>query len=75
MTADHGNAETMIAEDGSPHTAHTTNRVPFVVTAPGELRDDGEIADIAPTVLSLLGVKEPQSMSGKDLLKPAENRA
>jgi 2,3-bisphosphoglycerate-independent phosphoglycerate mutase len=73
VTADHGNAETMIAQDGSPHTAHTTNRVPFVVTAPGALRDDGEIADIAPTVLSLLGVKEPQSMSGKDLLKPAEN--
>jgi 2,3-bisphosphoglycerate-independent phosphoglycerate mutase len=70
VTADHGNAETLIAEDGSPHTAHTTNRVPFVVTADGELRDDGEIADIAPTVLSLLGLKEPLQMSGKDLLKP-----
>jgi 2,3-bisphosphoglycerate-independent phosphoglycerate mutase len=73
VTADHGNAEVLIAEDGTPHTAHTTSRVPFVVTAPGELRDDGEIADIAPTVLSLLGVKEPQQMSGKDLLKQAEN--
>jgi 2,3-bisphosphoglycerate-independent phosphoglycerate mutase len=71
VTADHGNAETLIAEDGSPHTAHTTNRVPFVLTADGELRDDGEIADIAPTVLALLGVKEPLQMSGKDLLKPA----
>jgi 2,3-bisphosphoglycerate-independent phosphoglycerate mutase len=73
VTADHGNAETLIAEDGTPHTAHTTNRVPFVVTAAGELRDDGEIADIAPTVLSLVGVKEPLQMSGKDLLKPAES--
>ena len=73
VTADHGNAETLIAPDGTPHTAHTTNRVPFVVTAPAELRDDGEIADIAPTVLALLGTKEPQQMSGKDLLKPAES--
>jgi 2,3-bisphosphoglycerate-independent phosphoglycerate mutase len=71
VTADHGNAETLIAEDGSPHTAHTTNRVPLVVTSEGELREDGEIADLAPTVLSLLGVKEPQQMSGKDLLKPS----
>jgi 2,3-bisphosphoglycerate-independent phosphoglycerate mutase len=73
VTADHGNAETLIAPDGTPHTAHTTNRVPFVVTANGELRDDGEIGDIAPTVLSLLGVKEPEQMSGKDLLNPAES--
>jgi 2,3-bisphosphoglycerate-independent phosphoglycerate mutase len=71
VTADHGNAETLIADDGSPHTAHTTNRVPLVVTTEGELRDDGEIADLAPTVLSLLGVKEPVQMSGKDLLKPS----
>ena len=73
VTADHGNAEMLIAEDGTPHTAHTTNRVPFVVTTPGTLPRDGEIADIAPTVLSLLGVQEPQQMSGKDLLNPAEN--
>jgi len=73
VTADHGNAEVLIAEDGTPHTAHTTNRVPFVVTTTRELRDDGEIADIAPTVLSLLGVQEPQQMSGKDLLKPPES--
>jgi 2,3-bisphosphoglycerate-independent phosphoglycerate mutase len=73
VIADHGNAETLIAEDGSPHTAHTTNPVPCVVTTFGELRDDGEIADIAPTILSLLRVKEPLQMSGKDLLKPAES--
>jgi 2,3-bisphosphoglycerate-independent phosphoglycerate mutase len=73
VTADHGNAEVQIAEDGTPHTAHTTNRVPFIATTTGELRDGGEIADIAPTVLSLLGVKEPRQMSGKDLLKPAES--
>ena len=76
VTADHGNAEKLIADDGiSPHTAHTTNPVPLIVTAPGELREDGEIADIAPTVLSLLGVKEPREMSGKDLLNPLRVRA
>jgi 2,3-bisphosphoglycerate-independent phosphoglycerate mutase len=69
VTADHGNAEKLIADDGvSPHTAHTTNPVPLILTAPGELRDGGEIADLAPTVLSLLGVKDSPHMSGNDLL-------
>jgi len=73
IIADHGNAEKLIDDDGvSPHTAHTTNPVPLIVTAGVELRNGGEIADIAPTVLSLLGVKESSRMSGKDLVKHHE---
>jgi len=70
ITADHGNAEELLAEDGvSPQTAHTTNLVPLVVTAPGmSLREDGELADLAPTVLALLGLENPSVMSGWDLV-------
>jgi 2,3-bisphosphoglycerate-independent phosphoglycerate mutase len=66
VTADHGNAEVMLEADGvSPHTAHTTNRVPLVVTDEQlELREDGELADLAPTVLTLLGVPVPVDMTG-----------
>jgi 2,3-bisphosphoglycerate-independent phosphoglycerate mutase len=72
VTADHGNAEKQLEEDGvSPHTAHTTNPVPLVLTAAGEtLRDGGELADLAPTMLRLLGVEPPAAMSGKDLVNP-----
>ena len=71
ITADHGNAEQQLEADGvSPHTAHSTNRVPLVYTGAGKLRDGGELADIAPTVLSLLGVRNSIVMTGKDLLKP-----
>ena len=67
VTADHGNAEQELQEDGSPHTAHTTNRVPLVITAPGlELRE-GELSDLGPTVLGLLGIDPPPVMSGGDL--------
>jgi len=53
----------------SPQTAHTTNLVPLVVTAPGmSLREDGELADLAPTVLALLGLEKPSVMSGWDLV-------
>jgi 2,3-bisphosphoglycerate-independent phosphoglycerate mutase len=70
VTADHGNAETMLAEDGvSPHTAHTTNPVPLVVTLPGAaIRDDGELSDLAPTCLDLLGIPQPPEMTGRSLL-------
>jgi 2,3-bisphosphoglycerate-independent phosphoglycerate mutase len=70
VTADHGNAETMLAEDGvNPHTAHTTNPVPLVVTTRGgALRDDGELSDLAPTCLDLLGSRQPTEMSGKSLV-------
>jgi 2,3-bisphosphoglycerate-independent phosphoglycerate mutase len=73
VTADHGNAETMIAEDGvSPHTAHTTNPVPLVVTdAAAALRDGGELSDLAPTCLELLGIPPPPEMTGRSLLANA----
>ena len=70
VTADHGNAEKMLEADGvSPHTAHTTNPVPLVVTDPGAaLREGGEIADLAPTVLEYLGIRPPIEMTGRALV-------
>jgi 2,3-bisphosphoglycerate-independent phosphoglycerate mutase len=69
VTADHGNAETMLNEDGSPHTAHTTNPVPLIVTDHAiRLRDGGRLADIAPTALDLLGIPAPTAMTGNSLL-------
>jgi 2,3-bisphosphoglycerate-independent phosphoglycerate mutase len=70
VTADHGNAEQTLEADGaSPHTAHTTNPVPLIFTGEGALREGGELADLAPTVLALLGLAPPPEMTGKDLLK------
>jgi 2,3-bisphosphoglycerate-independent phosphoglycerate mutase len=70
VTADHGNAETMLNPDGSPHTAHTTNPVPLIVTDHGvRLREGGRLADIAPTALDLLGVPAPEVMSGESLVE------
>jgi 2,3-bisphosphoglycerate-independent phosphoglycerate mutase len=62
----------MLEDDGvSPHTAHTTNPVPLVLTAPGtELREGGELADLAPTVLDLLGIRQPAEMTGRSLVNP-----
>jgi 2,3-bisphosphoglycerate-independent phosphoglycerate mutase len=73
ITADHGNAEQMLETDGeSPHTAHTTNPVPLIVTDPGvTLRDSGELADLAPTVLGFMGLRQPLQMTGKSLTSPA----
>jgi 2,3-bisphosphoglycerate-independent phosphoglycerate mutase len=72
ITADHGNAEQELQEDGSPHTAHTTNPVPLVVTKPGiELREDGELSDLIPTALDLLAIPKPRSMTGRSLLATA----
>jgi 2,3-bisphosphoglycerate-independent phosphoglycerate mutase len=70
VTADHGNAEQMLEPDGlSPHTAHTTNPVPLVVTTHEvSLSDGGEIADLAPTALDLLGVPAPIVMTGSSLV-------
>jgi len=69
VTADHGNAEKMLEVDGvSPHTAHTTNPVPLIVTAKGlELRERGELSDLAPTILALLGFAQPLQMGGRNL--------
>jgi 2,3-bisphosphoglycerate-independent phosphoglycerate mutase len=69
VIADHGNAETLLQEDGvSPHTAHTTNPVPVILTASGATLCDGELADVAPTVLALLGIEAPSVMTGKNLV-------
>ncbi|HET7355004.1 MAG TPA: 2,3-bisphosphoglycerate-independent phosphoglycerate mutase [Gaiellaceae bacterium] len=70
VIADHGNAETLLQEDGvSPHTAHTTNPVPVVLTAAGATLCDGELADVAPTVLALLGLQAPSVMTGENLVQ------
>jgi 2,3-bisphosphoglycerate-independent phosphoglycerate mutase len=72
ITADHGNAEMMIdPATGRPHTAHTTNPVPFIVVAANSrrfsLRSGGSLRDISPTVLGMLGLAQPQEMTGGDL--------
>ena len=69
MIADHGNAETLLQEDGSPHTAHTTNPVPVILTAPEARLRDGELSDVAPTILALLGLDAPTDMSGRKLVQ------
>jgi 2,3-bisphosphoglycerate-independent phosphoglycerate mutase len=69
VTADHGNAEHMLEPDGSPNTAHSLNPVPFVVTLQdAELTGPGILADVAPTILSLLGVDQPLPMTGSSLV-------
>ncbi|GBN20352.1 2,3-bisphosphoglycerate-independent phosphoglycerate mutase [Araneus ventricosus] len=71
VTADHGNAEKMIGEGGGPHTAHTTNRVPFCMTGPKkfkEIKHNAALCDVAPTVLALMGVDQPSEMTGQNLL-------
>ena len=71
ITADHGNADIMEYEDGSPHTAHTTAIVPFIVFDDKEpkknLRNDGNLADIAPTLLKMMGIEIPEVMTGKPM--------
>ncbi|MGH2977627.1 MAG: 2,3-bisphosphoglycerate-independent phosphoglycerate mutase [Gaiellaceae bacterium] len=69
VIADHGNAETLLQEDGSPHTAHTTNPVPVILTASDARLRDGELADVAPTVLALLGLDAPLEMDRKNLVQ------
>ena len=69
ITADHGNAEQMKEPDGSPMTAHTTNPVPFILCGAGsELRSGGRLADIAPTILDVMGLACPEEMDGKTLI-------
>jgi 2,3-bisphosphoglycerate-independent phosphoglycerate mutase len=69
ITADHGNADHMLEPDGSPNTAHSLNPVPLIVTADvPALRDGGILADVAPTVLDLLGQQQPAEMTGRSLL-------
>jgi 2,3-bisphosphoglycerate-independent phosphoglycerate mutase len=70
VTADHGNADQMLADDGvTPHTAHTTNPVPFIlIGAAAELRAEGRLCDIAPTLLDILGIEQPEEMTGESLI-------
>ncbi len=83
ITADHGNAEYMWDEGGNPWTAHTTNPVPFILVEgeklkiPGHgteviLRNDGCLADIAPTILEILQLSQPEEMTGHSMIKPVE---
>jgi 2,3-bisphosphoglycerate-independent phosphoglycerate mutase len=70
ITADHGNAEVELQTDGTPHTAHTTNPVPLIVTQAGiELLEGGELADLIPTCLGLLGIEPPPELTGRDLIR------
>jgi 2,3-bisphosphoglycerate-independent phosphoglycerate mutase len=70
VTADHGNCDEMLEEDGSPDTAHSLNPVPFLVTVEGaKLDGEGILADVAPTVLALLGIEQPEEMTGRSLLR------
>jgi 2,3-bisphosphoglycerate-independent phosphoglycerate mutase len=72
ITADHGNADEMLEEDGSPDTAHSLNPVPVIVTVEGlALREGGILADVAPTLLQLLGIDQPAAMTGQTLLSPS----
>ncbi len=68
ITADHGNAEKMTDADGGPNTAHTTDRVPLIVTRPGELREGFALCDVAPTVLKLLKIPVPAEMTGHSII-------
>ena len=73
VTADHGNADKLLSDDGTPFTAHTTNRVPVILVSDkykgAELREDGILADIAPTLLQVMGLDIPKEMTGKSLIK------
>ena len=69
VTADHGNAECMFDENGKVNTAHTTNLVPFTVCMKGIELNNGKLADIAPTILQIMGLKQPEEMTGVSLIK------
>ena len=70
ITADHGNLEKMQNEDGTPCTAHTTNKVPFIVISKDKVKlREGRLADIAPTLLQFLKIQQPKAMTGKSLLE------
>jgi 2,3-bisphosphoglycerate-independent phosphoglycerate mutase len=70
ITADHGNCDNMLEPDGSPNTAHSLNPVPLIVTQEGlDLRSGGILADVAPTALDLLGIAQPEPMTGRSLIE------
>jgi 2,3-bisphosphoglycerate-independent phosphoglycerate mutase len=70
ITADHGNSDHMLEDDGSPNTAHSLNPVPVILTVPGlSLREGGILADVAPTILAMLGIEQPGEMTGQSLIE------
>ena len=70
ITADHGNSDEVLTDNESPMTTHTTNPVPVIVTKEGvEVRSGGRLADLAPTLIDLLGVEKPEDMTGESLIK------
>src|ERR1700722_3627760 len=71
VTADHGNADHMLEPDGSPNTAHSLNPVPLILTthAAALRQQPGVLADVAPTMLTVLGIPQPQAMSGRSLIE------
>jgi 2,3-bisphosphoglycerate-independent phosphoglycerate mutase len=71
IIADHGNAEFMINDDGTPNTAHTTNLVPCILVDKDyyPVLNDGRLADIAPTILQLMGIPQPPEMTGVSLIR------
>jgi 2,3-bisphosphoglycerate-independent phosphoglycerate mutase len=69
ITADHGNCDNMLEPDGSPNTAHSLNPVPVIVTIDGVNLREGSLADVAPTILELLGIEQPEQMTGRSLLR------
>ena len=71
ITADHGNADKMMEDDGSPFTAHTTNLVPLIIAGAGNvlIREGGVLADLSPTMLKLMGLEQPKEMTGKSIIK------
>ncbi len=75
VTADHGNIETLRDAKGKPHVAHTTNQVPFIVMDPQDREialHDGRLGDVSPTILSVLGIEQPEEMSGASLIDTAD---
>ena len=70
VTADHGNADNMLEADGGPNTAHSLNPVPLILTVSQlALRGGGVLADVAPTVLAMLGLRQPSEMTGESLIE------
>lgn len=69
ITADHGNCENMIDDDGTPNKMHTTNQVPFIIVDNAYKLNDGKLSDIAPTILEIMGLDKPKEMTGNSLIK------
>ena len=68
ITADHGNADRIVAPDGSPDTAHTTNPVPLILVGRNDKLRDGRLCDLCPTLLKLMGIAQPSEMTGESLV-------